>query len=304
MLKNTLSCLVAVVLGLAILFWGEKTFAPSFQSCVIEQSNNTGVDPAKNYYGSVRVVVSNYTVCTVHLIDTHAPLFTAVASFVIAAFTGTLWIATTRMLRAASKQSAAMEESIEESAKSADAIASVAESMATNVEFLRETVDTNRSITYRQKTVSEMQLRAYLSVSIGNAVAQNRSSGTHFLASAKLVNLGATPATKVNYKINAAILGNPLPKDWDLTLPDETTGETMIPTRQDRTIVSAVPNFCDDAEIESIKRGIGKGLYIWGMVTYEDTFAQPRETTFCHLLTWLPDGTLWGYYVADRNTMT
>ncbi len=133
---------------------------------------------------------------------------------------------------------------------------------------------------------------------------QDRVNGIYFQASANLVNSGPTPAAKVRHKTIAGILPVPLPKETELPLPGEYAGEDMIPPHQSRTISYKLPDFCNDADVADIKRGNGKGLYIWGFVSYEDAFEQPHETKFCHLLTWLPDGKIWGYYASGRNTMT
>ena len=78
MIKGTSAVIVAVVVIGAVLLGLEWGFAPSFQSCI---------------GGSA---VKAYVECSGAFLDQHGPAVTAVATIIIAAFTGTLWGATTR----------------------------------------------------------------------------------------------------------------------------------------------------------------------------------------------------------------
>jgi hypothetical protein len=47
---------------------------------------------------------------------------------------------------------------------------------------------------------------------------------------------------------------------------------SIISPRQIITVSPIVEDFCDDSEVEGIKRAAqGKALYAWGIFTYEDT---------------------------------
>lgn len=64
-------------------------------------------------------------------------------------------------------------------------------------------------------------------------------------------------------------------------------------------------DFFDDGEVENIKRGLGRRLYIWGTVIYEDVFGDQRYTEFAHNIVWMPlkDGSepILGNYVDRHN---
>jgi hypothetical protein len=62
-----------------------------------------------------------------------------------------------------------------------------------------------------------------------------------------------------------------------------------------------VDNFIADQDVADVMRGNGRGLFVWGSVSYEDAFKQPRTVEFCQQITWLPDGRIWGYYPENRN---
>jgi hypothetical protein len=119
------------------------------------------------------------------------------------------------------------------------------------------------------------------------------------------MNSGATPASKVIRLTQSAILPVPLTKDFVFPAAKEPpSGEGMIQPQQNRGIGAIVEDYCDESEVADIKRANGKGLYRWGIVTYEDAFRNPRRTEFCQILIFLPDGRICGYYVPDRNKVT
>jgi hypothetical protein len=79
--------------------------------------------------------------------------------------------------------------------------------------------------------------------------------------------------------------------------PVSRAGVLFIGPRQNITVSPIVKDSVDDTEVEGIKSGQqGKGLYAWGIFTYEDIFGKPQYPRFCHLYTWLADGkTTWDY---------
>jgi hypothetical protein len=62
-----------------------------------------------------------------------------------------------------------------------------------------------------------------------------------------------------------------------------------------------VDDFVDEDEVEKIKRGEGKSLYIWGIVNYEDIFGKKQWTKFCQQTIWLPDGKLFAVNTLRHN---
>ncbi len=183
-------------------------------------------------------------------------------------------------------------ESASATSRSASAMESVAEKIAVSTEAARESV-----------SAINKQMRAYICVVIGSALYQERAKNIKFQAIPSIVNAGLTPAHKVSFQADAAILPVPLPEDFAFPLPDTTSGTSVIGPRQNITVSPDVKDFVDDTEVEGIKSGHqGKGLYTWGIFTYEDIFGNPQYTKFCHLYTWLGDGkTTWGYYAKHHN---
>lgn len=84
----------AVFVGMYVLF--ERALAPSFQQCIAEKpADKEGTPPKEDQPGFVSVVAS-YGTCSGRFIEAHGGGITALATIVIAAFTVTLWVATSR----------------------------------------------------------------------------------------------------------------------------------------------------------------------------------------------------------------
>jgi hypothetical protein len=191
-----------------------------------------------------------------------------------------------KTVKAAGEQSAAMERHIGEAARSADAMEQIARTIQIG----------NRAI-----------IRAYLTVVIGSAVYQERRVGQgdlKFEAKPSLVNTGNTPARKVRiFRRKAAILPSPPPADFAYPLPDDdlTQGDAIVGAHLTSIMNCVVDEFVPDADVQAIKEGAGHGLFVWGIVTYEDIFGDKHTTKFAQHLYWLPNNTVMGVYVPGQN---
>jgi len=168
-------------------------------------------------------------------------------------------------------QSTSMQKSVAEAARLSSAMEVVATKIAISTEAAIESVAALKERTARQ-------MRAYLCVNIGGGDYQDRTKNFKFASRPILLNAGHTPAHKVSYKANAAILPVPLPKDFSFPLPDESIGAALLGAQQSASLGAIVDDFCDDKEVEDIKIGKGKVLYIWGIVNYEDVFGESHFT--------------------------
>jgi hypothetical protein len=242
-------------------------------------------------------------------LNDYKELITAIATIFIAWFTlslrqstDKLWNAGERQIELARESSAAqssdMRASIREAIRAATAMESVAEGISLNSQAAQNSVSTMRERT-------AMQMRAYVSVIVGIAVYQERDRQLRFEAKPVMVNNGNTPAHAVGYKAAAAILPLPIPEDFDFPLPDERRGAAPLGPHQTFIMSALVPDYVDDVEVELIKRGNGKALYVWGVVTYRDVFGEERQTRFGQTITWLrDDSNITGYYTERHNDAT
>jgi hypothetical protein len=205
-------------------------------------------------------------------------LVSTVTGIIIALFTATLWWATRQLQVASAEQSTAMDKSIGESARAATAMEGVAHSFEENVSILRDR--------------TARQMRAYVCVVVNSATYQEKNRGLRFAGIPLMFNTGNTPAYKVSFRATADILAIPLPENFGFPLPEEAIGSGTLGPHQSFTMTIVVHNFCDDADVMSIMRvREERGLYVWGIINYEDVLGDPHYTRFCQLLSWVPTPT-------------
>lgn len=282
------SVVAVIVLGLLAIAIVDSA---SFQNCVCGEQKHDSGKALVEEKPRLPVSIQDWIRCTGTFLDSNNGSITAIASLLIAIFTGTLWYATIGMLQASDQQGAAMERSIAESARAATTMEQVAKHFADNVETFR--------------TRSAQQMRAYLSVLVSGAIYQERERNFKFEGKPAMLNTGHTPARKVGYKARADILPVPLPSDFAFPLPDKIiNGAASLGPQQHFLMSAVVDRFCDDADVGAIKRADGRALYVWGVVIYEDAFGNKQTTKFCQILTWLPDNKIWGYFTDSHNDAT
>lgn len=228
-------------------------------------------------------------------VEVHNGFVSAAATVVIAAFTVTLWLTNRKLWKASQAQSMAMEQSINEAARSANAMQRVARSLETSTNAAVENVAIF-------KDARERQLRAYIAVGLLAVINQDNSTNYHFEVREWLANTGPTPAQDVSYKAHADILPFPLPDDFPFPLPDATVNSAGTVYWQQKFTMSAfLERMLSDEEIAEIKGAVTRRLYVYGTVNYRDAFGNNRYTNFCHSIVWLKDGTPMGHNTKYHN---
>ena len=219
-------------------------------------------------------------------LEEHNGAISAISTVLVAAFTYTLWRATTKLWRSSLRHSQHLESSLAEASRSASAMESVAKSLET-------TSAINREIANRQKVVTELQSRAYLSIVFIGVVPQNRQTGYRYEPRFGMVNNGHTPAYDVSFRINADVCPVPLPADFPFSLPDAEPARSVsiIGPQQNKIMSAPLPRTYSGEEEQSIKNGVTQRIYVWGIVTYRDAFQIERSVRFSQSLVWLADGT-------------
>jgi hypothetical protein len=194
-----------------------------------------------------------------------------------------------------------MQASIAEALRAATAM----ENVAQGIDLSAKATLTNAEI-LRERTA--MQMRAYLSVVIGNGLYQERHKGLRFDVRPVVLNSGHTPAHNFTYWATARILPNPLPDDFDFPKGGDSLRSGFVLGPHQNVIINAtVPDFVDDDEVNEIKGGRDRRVCVWGVVFYEDVFGEKRQTKFCHSIFWLngPQGeVINGNYAAKHNEAT
>lgn len=246
------------------------------------------------------------------ILDRMGGVLTALATLAIAWFTlslrqstDKLWDAGERQLKLttdnSTAQSSDMQHSIAEAVRAATAMENVAQGIDLSVRATQASV-----ATLRERTA--MQMRAYISVLISNGVYQERDKNLKFEVRPTVINTGQTPAHKLTYWASARILPNPLPEDFDFPEgEDSVRSGFVLGPHQSIIINAAVPDFVADTEVDEIKIGRNRRVWVWGVVFYEDVFGEPRKTKFCNNLHWLkgPQGeVVGGGYGTKHNEAT
>jgi hypothetical protein len=216
--------------------------------------------------------------------------------FIIGALqTLVFWIQATRLKKTIEKmdeiatgQTKDMRDSINAAARAADAMEGVAESLAQNVRDVQESVAISREIADRQKLITELGARAYLSVLFENAIYQDAS---HIFESiVTVVNRGNTPAYEVTFEAAADIVPVPVPDDFNFPLSpaDAGTSVSIIAPQTNKIIRrTAATGRVPDEEVELIKSGgPPRCLAMWGVLKYKDAFREPRYVKFAFTVYW------------------
>lgn len=205
---------------------------------------------------------------------------------------------TEELIAESAAQSKSMERSVVEAAKLTAAMEKVAQDISISAKAATDSVSA-----LRERTAQQM--RAYLTVLIGGGIYQEREKNLKFEGKPNIINTGHTPAHRVRHKVKSSILAVPLPQDFAFPLPQEFTGGSVMGPQQTAMISAIVDDFIDERDVAAVKNGTGnRALYVWGIISYEDVFAESHYTRFCQIVTWLPDGKIFGYYLDRHNDAT
>lgn len=231
-----------------------------------------------------------------------ATIFLAFVTAILAIFTGALWWVTLSLSKSAAatskQQMIDVQKSIAETARAAAAMERVAGHMGISARASTESV-----AALKERTAQQM--RAYLSVSIGGGIFQERHKDLRFEVKPTLLNSGNTPAHKITYWAKAEILPFPLPDSFNFPPIEDTVQSSLVLGPHQSIVLNAMVNyFLLDEEVESVKRGIERRPHIWGIVTYTDVFGDIHTTKFSHSIYWLgPEGNeiIAGNYSSRHN---
>jgi hypothetical protein len=179
-----------------------------------------------------------------------------------------------KMEEISSRQTADIQASLAETTKAASAMQRIAESMAISVESVKVSVGINREIADRQKLITELQSRAYLTVVFEGVVPQNAEAGLRFEPRMKIVNRGNTPAANVRYSALADVLAFPLREDFAFPVPELPRGHSSpIGPGLEKIISAVVPRIYPEVERAQICKSNGQRIIMWGTILYEDGLA-------------------------------
>ena len=146
------------------------------------------------------------------------------------------------------------------------------------------------------------QLRAHIAAEAPVVIPQDITAHRRYEVRLNIRNVGNTPGYNVTFNTHVDILPIPLPEKFDFPLsPTPHIGTGTIFPNQAFTINGFLDKMCSAEEIIEIKNATTKGLYIYGIVSYRDTFKKIRHTEFSEHFEWLMDGTVKGNYTKKHN---
>ena len=216
----------------------------------------------------------------------------AVATIGLWIYTALLWKITFNLSKEAKAsgdaQAAKMQESISEAARAAAAMERVALSMDINANQIVRSVGISENMSKQQMLFGRLQIRPRISVLIGGARFQNEF--INFEASPILHNTGQSPAINLRYTVNAAILPVNLPDDFRFPVPKAPGGQNILGPQKDAALVAVVSDRVPDDEVEAIKFGVKKNLFVWGAIRYNDGFGKTYRCTFAQRIYWVHSG--------------
>ncbi len=201
-----------------------------------------------------------------------------------------LWKTTEKLWRASIDQSVAMDQSINEAARSAIAMEKVARSMQISTETAKENVEIFRD-------VREKQLRAWVFVAdIGvfnvasplpddirpdyqptGAELNFPKSGPSALLIIK--NSGNTPSYNTTNWVSICFKEYPLNSDLPEKRSNLLETKATIPQGGQTTLSTFLPEPLTSEQIENLRRG-NAAIYIHGGIIYTDVFGEIRNTNF------------------------
>lgn len=181
----------------------------------------------------------------------------------------------------ASQQTQDVQASIAEATRAAQAMERISESMANSTESVRESVNISRDIADRQKLITELQSRGYLTIAFESMVPQNPAAGLRFAPHMRLENRGSTPAYNIRFATSADVLPFPLADDFAFPLPAEPPYHSgTIGPGLHKILSAVVPKQYTDTEAGQIESGSGQRIVAWGIVKYQDAFTIERSLLF------------------------
>jgi hypothetical protein len=166
-------------------------------------------------------------------------------------------------------------DSIAESARSATAMRDVADALMA------------------QSKAVNANLRAYVTLGLLGVVPQNKDTGYRYEVRMNLQNVGNTPANKLAFILQTDLLPLPLPPDFTIPAFDQlpAAGTSTVGPHQNSVATAVAPRIYSDEEVDEMKHGNKKLLYVFGTVTYEDIFGESHYTKICQIILWMADGT-------------
>jgi hypothetical protein len=247
MLKHAAFFLSTILLMVAIFIAGEYALSPMYNQCVAkDQQSNSNSSDEKNPPG-LRVIITSYAHCTGDFIDKNDKVLIVIATFVIAAFTGTLWVATSRQAELTARS------------------VKVAELALTQLEA-----------PFIGLKITESGIAAIWRAKDRCEIRQTWNALTFCF-----VNYGRTPAVLLGLDNNLQICAKEeLPSLDGMLKVSYPYGVLMGPDKESTDSTCLFEDFFDESEFKKFSEG-DSNLFLVGRLKYRDIFNGTFEMGFC-----------------------
>lgn len=204
------------------------------------------------------------------------------------------------------EQAARFESQLKVAADAATASAQGAAAMERVAEAMNRSATTVEENLKMLKERTAQQMRAYVTVLVGEAVYQERDKGLRFQGYPHFLNTGATPAHKLQYQSSAAIVAQDEIDSFEYVISGKVNGGATLNSQQSLIPTIALADFIPDQDVISVMAGTPRVLLVWGKVTYEDIFGETHTTRFSIFYRWWVDTNkvtrVSGYYTQNHMT--
>lgn len=265
MLNRIPIVLVAFCLSLTVFVWSENEIAPSFQSCVTQNTNQQRAHSSDENSQVIAGLFKAQLVCSLRLIDRHNGFFAALAAIVVSAFTFTLWIATNRLGNAAERQITEAEE-----------LRKIAEQQTILIRIQADILEKHKEIS-RLQVIKEHRPRLIVrNIIIANrTVAGTFFSGIHLDGRCFVQNTGGMSTTIIesHLEIYGSQMGLPMESPYERKPPNNVISGKFNIGESRAFVFSCMSPFANDDEANRGRLGEFP-FFVLGWIHYRDDTAQ------------------------------
>jgi hypothetical protein len=125
MLRSNVPLFGLILVAFILFLLAENHIAQSFQTCVSQETAQKSADGSNYDSHDVAVSIKAQFICTVRLVDAHNGFFAAIAAFIVAGFTFTLWRTTDRLWKSSENQIAIAQKTAAAALRQANAMVAI-----------------------------------------------------------------------------------------------------------------------------------------------------------------------------------
>lgn len=253
MIRNGLIFFVAIIIALFLFGWAEYQVAPSFQSCISQNSTKQSTESFSDYGKIVAIYIKSRSLCSLCLIDRHNGFFAAIAAAIIAAFTFTLWRSTDKLWTAGQEIFEAGERAFVFLEGFDIELTTAANAKVIKIDELPE----------RYRSDPDLYI-------------------SRFAVLPRWKNSGNTPTRKMTIQVNWRGPKGPIPPDYIYGNPPEPF--FLAPKTVEPSALVEMPGAAVLIDWALRPAGVEPIVFIWGRADFEDVFGKKHFIEWCRRL--------------------